>query len=83
MTKAKGADEFTLKVSRVGNSLGVILPRELISQLGLKEGDRLEATRLPERGLSLTPFDTGHAEAMKVARELMHEYRDTLRELAK
>jgi len=47
MTKAKGSDEFTLKVSRVGNSLGVILPRELISQLGLNEGDRLEATRLP------------------------------------
>jgi putative addiction module antidote len=83
MNELRREDEFTLKVSRVGNSLGVILPKELISQLGLKEGDRLEATRLPERGLSLTPFDKGHADAMKIARELMHEYRDTLRALAK
>lgn len=83
MNEIAKEDGFTLKVSRVGNSLGVILPKELINQLGLKEGDRLEATRLPDRALSLTPFDNKHAEAMKVARELMHEYRDTLRELAK
>ena len=83
MTEIIRDDEFTLKVSRIGNSLGVILPKELLNQLGLKEGDKLEATRLPERGLWLTPFDSRHAEAMRIARDLIHDYKDTLRELAK
>jgi putative addiction module antidote len=83
MSEFNRDDPFTLKVSRIGNSLGVILPKELLNQLGLSEGDRLEATRLPDRGLSLTPFNSRHADAMRVARELIHEYKDTLRELAK
>jgi putative addiction module antidote len=83
MNEVRKPEGYSLKVSKVGNSLGVILPKELIARLGLREGDRLEATEQPERKVTLSAYDTKHAEAMALARELMHEYRDTFRELAK
>ena len=72
-----------LQVRKIGNSLGLILSKELLARLKLKEGDQLHVIEQPERGLKLTPYDPKHAEAMRIAREVMDEYQDTFRALAK
>ena len=71
-----------LKVTQIGNSVGVILPKEVLARLKVGKGDSLFVTDLPD-GVALRPYDAEFAEAMEVAREIMKEYRDVLRELAK
>jgi putative addiction module antidote len=73
----------TLQIRRIGNSHGLILSRDLLARLGLKEGDRLHVVEQPDRGLKLSPYDPKHAEVMRIAREVMDEYKDTFKELAK
>ncbi len=70
-----------LKVTTVGNSAGVILPKELLARLRLEKGDALYATELPD-GIKLSPFDPKLAKQMEVAERVMHEDRDVLRKLA-
>lgn len=72
-----------LQVRRIGNSLGLILPKELLARLNLQEGDKLHIVEQPERGLKLTPYNPKHAEAMKIARRSFRKYADTYRALAK
>jgi putative addiction module antidote len=73
---------MTLKLRAVGTSTGIILPKELLAQLGLKEGDEVFAT--PTRdGLVLSPYDAEVAEEVKLGREFMDRYRNTFHELAK
>lgn len=79
----KAEDGFSLQIRRIGNSVGLILPKELLARLNLKEGDRLHVVEQPERAFKLSPYDPDHAETMSVAREVMHEYQDTFRALAK
>ena len=71
-----------LKVTQIGNSVGVILPKEVLARLKVGKGDSLFVTDLPD-GVALRPYDAAFAEAMEAAREIMKEYRDVLRELAK
>jgi putative addiction module antidote len=71
-----------LKVRRVGNSLGVILTKDVIESLGVAEGDELFAIRTPE-GIRLTPYDPDFATAIESTREYMRRHRDALHELAK
>ena len=71
-----------LKITTVGNSAGVILPRELLSRLRVAKGDSLYATELPD-GIKLTPFDPELADQMEVAERVMREDRNVLRKLAK
>jgi putative addiction module antidote len=71
-----------LKITTVGNSAGVILPRELLSRLRVAKGDSLYATELPD-GVKLTPFDPELAGQMEVAERVMREDRNVLRKLAK
>lgn len=71
-----------LKVTQIGNSVGVILPKEVLARLKVGKGDSLFVTDLPD-GVALRPYDADFAEAMEAAREIMKEYRDVLRELAK
>ncbi len=70
-----------LKVTTVGNSAGVILPKELLARLRLEKGDALYATELPD-GIKLTPFDSKLAEQMEVAERIMRKDRNLLRKLA-
>jgi putative addiction module antidote len=70
-----------LKITAIGNSAGVILPRELLARLRLAKGDALYATELPD-GIKLTPFDPGLARKMEVAERVMREDRNVLRKLA-
>ena len=69
-----------LKVTQIGNSVGVILPKEVLARLKVGKGDSLFVTDLPD-GVALRPYDAEFAEAMEAAREIMKEYRDVLREL--
>jgi putative addiction module antidote len=70
-----------LKVTTVGNSAGIILPKELLARLRLKKGDELYATELPD-GIKLTPYDPKIAAQMEVAERIMRQDRALLRKLA-
>jgi putative addiction module antidote len=72
-----------LEVKKIGNSTGLILPKELLAQLDLSPGDWVYVTRTGDKGLKITPFDPDHDEALEIAREVMREYRDTFKALAK
>lgn len=71
-----------LKLIQIGNSVGVIFPKEIMSKLKLEKSDTVYVTETPD-GIALTPYDPAFQDQMVVARELMKEYRDVLRELAK
>ena len=70
-----------LKVTKIGNSLGVILPKELIARLKLEKGDALWATEASS-GYRITPYDPEFGEQIDAARKLMKKRRNVLRELA-
>ncbi len=73
---------FTLKLTQVGNSVGIVLPKEALAQLKIDKGDTVFLTETPG-GFKLTPYDPAIEEQLTLGREIMHEYRDTLRALAK
>lgn len=70
-----------LKITTVGNSAGVILPKELLARLRLEKGDELHAFETPD-GLRLTIYDPELAAQMEVAEEVMRERRALLHKLA-
>lgn len=70
-----------LKITTIGNSAGVILPKELMARLRLQKGDTLYATETPD-GLQLRVYDPEFAEQMAVAEQVMHKRRNLLRKLA-
>jgi putative addiction module antidote len=71
-----------LKLTQIGNSVGVILPKEVLAKLKVEKGDTLYVTESPS-GVTLTPYDPAFEEQLKLGREFMHDYRDTFRALAK
>ena len=71
-----------LKVIKVGNSSGVILPKEVLAKLGVGIGDSLDIVDGPD-GMSVRRHDAGFAQQMAVARDVMKRRRDALSELAK
>ena len=72
-----------LQVRKIGNSIGLILPKEMVARLNLKEGDKLFPVEQPGGGVMLTPFDPDFEKAMTVARRGMKRYHNALAELAK
>lgn len=75
-----------LKLRKIGNSVGVVLPKEALARLNVAEGDTLTLTDAPEGGLRVTPAAAGReqfARQMKAAESVIRRYRNTLRELAK
>lgn len=70
-----------LKITAIGNSAGVILPKELLARLRVDKGDALHAIELPD-GIKLTPFDPKLAEQMEVAEKVMRGRRVLLKKLA-
>ncbi|MBV8469287.1 MAG: AbrB/MazE/SpoVT family DNA-binding domain-containing protein [Burkholderiaceae bacterium] len=72
----------TLKLTQVGNSIGVILPKEILSKLDLQKGDEIYLTDSPD-GLRITTHNPEFEAQMKAAREIMRERRAVLHELAK
>jgi len=72
-----------LKVRKIGNSLGVVLPKDVLAQLGVGEGDELIVNKAPGRELHLSPADEDFDRQMRAAEEIMDRYRNALDELAK
>lgn len=71
----------SLKITQIGNSLGVVLPKELLAGLKLEKGDTVHVTESPN-GITLTPYDPTLDEQIALGRELMRDYRDTFHQLA-
>jgi len=71
----------TVKITTVGNSVGIVLPKELLERLRVSKGDKLHVTETPN-GVELTPYDAEFAKQMEVAEQVMREDRDVLRKLA-
>ncbi len=71
-----------LKLTKVGNSTGVVLPKEVLARLKLAKGDVVYLTETSE-GYQITPYDERFARQVEAAEDFMREYRDVLRELAK
>jgi putative addiction module antidote len=71
-----------LKLTQIGNSVGLILPKELLAKLGVGKGDTVYAIEA-ENGIRLTTADPEFESQMEVAREIMKRRRAVLRELAK
>ena len=72
----------SLKITKIGNSAGVILPKELLARLRVGPGDLLHVTESPD-GVRLTAHAPDFAATMDLAEEIMREDRGILRELAK
>jgi putative addiction module antidote len=73
----------TLKVRKFGNSLGVILPREVVDRLRTKDGEPLFLIEGPDGSYKLTPYDPAFAEKLSKAEKIIDRYRNTLHVLAK
>jgi len=72
-----------LKVRKFGNSLGVVLPKEVINRLRASDGERLFLIEGPDGDYRLTPYDPEFERQMEIASEGMIRYRNALRTLAK
>jgi len=72
-----------LKVRKVGNSLGVVLPKEVIQRLRTGDGERIFLVESVEGEYRLTPYDPAFEKKMRKADEIMGRYRNALRTLAK
>jgi len=71
-----------LKLTQIGNSVGVILPKEVLARLKLEKGDTVFLTEAAD-GFKLTPYSTEFEQQMALSREIMKRRRNALRELAK
>ena len=72
-----------LKVRKIGNSLGVVLPKEAVSRLHAREGDRLFLIEGADGAYQLTPYDPAFEKKMAKAEDIIGRYRNTLHKLAK
>jgi putative addiction module antidote len=71
-----------LKLTPIGDGLGVVLPAEILAELKLKSGDTVFAEVIPD-GVQLKAHDPAFDEQLAIGREFMAEYHETFRELAK
>jgi putative addiction module antidote len=72
-----------VQIKKIGNSNGLILPRELMQRLDLKRGQQLYIVELAGGGFQVLPYDPDFEKTMNLADEIVDEYRDTLAALAK
>lgn len=71
-----------LKLVAVGNSTGIVLPKEMLAKFGLRQGDEVYPVSTPD-GIELRKYDPEFARQMEAARRIMHKRRAALAELAK
>jgi putative addiction module antidote len=72
----------TLKLTQIGNSVGVILPKEALARLRLEKGQTVFLTETPD-GFVLTPYDPALEDQIQAGRAFMRDFRDTFHQLAK
>lgn len=70
-----------LRVTTVGNSVGIIFPKDILAKLRVSKGDQVHVIETPN-GIELTPFDPVLAKQMEVAHQVMRKHRDVLKKLA-
>jgi len=70
-----------VKLTTVGNSVGIVLTKEILEKLRVEKGDSLHVIET-SNGIELTPYDPEFAEQMEIAEQVMREDRDALRKLA-
>ena len=71
-----------VKVTAIGNSMGILLPKEALGKMKVAKGDTLYLVEGPE-GYSLTPYQDDFGSQIKIAEKVMKKYRNALHELAK
>ena len=71
------------KIRKIGNSLGVVLPKTVLSRLNVSDGDQLYLSEAPDGSMRITPYDPEFEEQMQAAKDGMSQYRNTLRELSR
>ena len=71
-----------VKLTTVGNSLGIVLPKETLGKMNAEKGDTLFLVESPE-GYLLTPYRQDFEKQLDIAKKTMRRYRNSLRELAK
>ena len=74
---------YKTKVRKIGNSLGIVLPKEALQAMKVEEGATLYITEAPKGAIHITPETEKFSDMMKIAEEGMQRYRNALRELAK
>jgi putative addiction module antidote len=74
---------YKTKVRKIGNSLGIVLPKEALQAMKVKEGATLYITEAPKCAIHMTPETEKFSDMMEIAEEGMQRYRNALRELAK
>lgn len=72
-----------LKLRKIGNSVGIVLPKDALAHLRASEGDTISVTEAPDGSLRLSPSNTEVNRQMEAVQDVMKRYRHTLRELAK
>lgn len=71
------------RIRKIGNSYGIILPKEALQQMKVKEGDAVYLTEAPDHSIRVGASDAQFESAMQIAERCMRRYRNALRELAK
>jgi len=71
-----------IKLRKVGNSVAMIVPKQVRQKMGVKEGDAVYLTETPD-GYRISPYDPEFSRQMKIARKVQAKHRDALHELAK
>jgi len=72
-----------IQIKKIGNSTGIILTKEMLQHMNVGVGDNVYLSRNADGTFNITPYNPEFAESMKIVDDIMDEYRDTLRELAK
>lgn len=72
-----------LKLTAVGTSTGVIIPKEVLARMNVSKGDSLYLVEAPDGTYRLTPYDPAFARKMEKADDIMRRYRNTLQALAR
>jgi putative addiction module antidote len=72
-----------IEPKRIGNSTGFIIPRDVVIRLGIEQGKSFYLTETAEGGVLITPYDPDFEAAMSIVDDVMDEYKDTLKALAK
>ena len=71
----------TAKVIAIGNSVGIVLPKEVLARLNVEKGDTIYLTESPQ-GISLSPHDEQFMKKLEASERVMRKYRDALKKLA-
>ncbi len=72
-----------MKIPEVSNSLGLVLPKEVLTRLNMQDGDKVFLTEAPDCSYRITPYDPEFKKQLKIGKKFMSRYRNTLRAMAK